>query len=110
MRILLYFLSYHFYTDSNVHILMSLLIEKGLAARYLSPRHGLYAQVSNLLLLLLTPIAIFNTWSTEVFSLFGATFVCFSYSIVFLKLWSYCQVSEFIDLKISLTFHHFNLL
>lgn len=78
--------------DANVHILMALLIEKGLAGHYLSPRHGLTAQVTNLLLLLLTPIAIFNTWNTEVFSLFGATFVCFAYSILFLKLWSYCQV------------------
>lgn len=73
---------------------MALLIEKGLAGNYFSPRHGLIAQVSNLLLLLLTPIAIFNTWNTEVFSLFGATTVCFSYSIVFLKLWSYCQVND----------------
>ncbi|XP_021956008.1 diacylglycerol O-acyltransferase 1 [Folsomia candida] len=78
---------------ANVHILMALLIEKGLAGHYLSPRHGLTAQVTNLLLLLLTPIAIFNTWNTEVFSLFGATFVCFAYSILFLKLWSYCQVN-----------------
>ncbi|ODM96870.1 Diacylglycerol O-acyltransferase 1 [Orchesella cincta] len=78
---------------ANLHILMQLLIEKGLASGYLSQKHGIIAQVTNLSVLILTPIAIFNTWSTEVFSLFGATAVCFAYSIVFLKLWSYAQVN-----------------
>lgn len=43
--------------------------------------------------MILTPIAVFNTWDTEVFSVFGASAVCFAYSIVFLKLWSYAQVN-----------------
>jgi len=49
--------------------------------------------VVNLLLLLLTPIAVLHTWSAEVFSLLGATSVCFAYSIMFLKMWSYVQVN-----------------
>lgn len=35
----------------------------------------------------------FTTWGTNVFSLIGATNICFAYSVVFLKLWSYAQVN-----------------
>jgi len=105
-------------SDSNVHILMGLLIDKGLASGALSERQGILAQVyspsltlfhsnwfpisltlighsqvTNLFVLLLTPIAIFNMWGTDVFSLIGATVNCFCYCVVFLKLWSYGQVS-----------------
>lgn len=79
---------------SNVHILMSLLIEKGLAGNYLTPKQGILAQVCNLFTLILTPIAVFNTWGTNTFSLIGATNVCFAYSVLFLKLWSYAQVNS----------------
>jgi len=78
----------------NVHILLALLIEKGLAYSYLSGKQGIIAQVTNLVLLILTPIAFFNTWNTEIFSLLGASTVCFTYAIMFLKLWSYCQVNS----------------
>lgn len=78
---------------ANVHIMMTLLIERGLAGYHLTPKQGLIAQVTNLFVLILTPMAIFNTWGTSTFSLFGATNVCFSYSIIFLKLWSYAQTN-----------------
>ncbi|CAG7824121.1 unnamed protein product [Allacma fusca] len=78
---------------SNLHVLMSLLIEKGLASGYLNITQGAIAQVVNLFTLILTPIAALTTWDTNTFSLIGATTVCLSYSVLFLKLWSYAQVN-----------------
>jgi diacylglycerol O-acyltransferase-1 len=78
---------------SNVHILMALVIEKGLASGQLSETQGRTAQLTNLLVLLATPIAILNTWGTDIFSLIGGTNVCFTFCVIFLKLWSFVQVN-----------------
>ncbi|XP_022914284.1 diacylglycerol O-acyltransferase 1 isoform X2 [Onthophagus taurus] len=71
--------------------LICLVLEKGLAAEIIPQGAGIIAQVINLLVLVLIPIVAINT--RDGFSLIGASTVSFTYSILFLKLWSYVQVN-----------------
>lgn len=77
---------------SLVPVSLSLLIEKGLAAEIINNSVGLIAHITNILLLVMLPMVVIHIHGSS-FSLVGATTVCFLYSILFLKLWSYVQVN-----------------
>ncbi|CAH0747822.1 unnamed protein product [Bemisia tabaci] len=51
------------------------------------------AHVVNLMVLVLTPIVALQLYPSY-FSLVGASVVCFAYSVIFLKLWSYVHVNS----------------
>ncbi|KAF4517830.1 hypothetical protein B566_EDAN008772 [Ephemera danica] len=77
---------------SIVPVVVCLLIEKGLAVEIVGHSIGMSSHIINLLLLVLLPMVVINVKGSD-FSLIGATVVCFTYSILFLKLWSYVQVN-----------------
>lgn len=77
---------------SLVPILICLLIEKGLASEIILENSGMFAHVVNLIVLVLIPMVVIHV-KGNIFSLIGATTICFWYSIIFLKLWSYVQVN-----------------
>jgi len=80
-----------FYT--NVPILLSLLLEKLIAKDVVAWRLGCFLHMLNLFLMLLIPILVINVKSDHI-GVLGATVVTLTYSILFLKLWSYVQVNH----------------
>ena len=94
-----------FYT--NVPILLSLLLvgatsnvvftcisqEKLIAKDVVAWRLGCFLHMLNLFLMLLIPILVINVKSDYI-GVLGATVVTLTYSILFLKLWSYVQVAK----------------
>ncbi|XP_026681463.1 diacylglycerol O-acyltransferase 1-like [Diaphorina citri] len=83
----LYLLAY-----SIVPVIFALVIEKGLAKDILPEKLGVTVQILNLLIIIVTPMISVHIYSNK-FSLMGASTVCFIYSVIFLKLWSYVQVN-----------------
>lgn len=77
---------------SIVPMSMCLLLEKGLAAGIIPETIGMFSQIVNILVLILLPMVILHV-KGHAFSIIGATAVCFLYSILFLKTWSYVQVN-----------------
>ncbi|KAL0274082.1 UNVERIFIED_CONTAM: hypothetical protein PYX00_006598 [Menopon gallinae] len=77
---------------STVPVCFCLVLEKGLASEIISNKLGIISHVLNLMLLVLLPMIVIHI-KPEGFSLMGATAVCFTYCILFLKLWSYVQVN-----------------
>ncbi|XP_067624814.1 diacylglycerol O-acyltransferase 1 isoform X2 [Eurosta solidaginis] len=77
---------------SFVHISLCLLVEKALAMEILSETFGMFVQVINIIVVISLPVVIIHL-KGEAFSLIGASLVCFIYSILFLKLWSYVQTN-----------------
>lgn len=77
---------------SLVPVTICLLIEKGLSKNVISSAPGLFAHVANLIIMILIPMIAIHVKSSG-FSLIGASAVCFIYSVLFLKLWSYVQVN-----------------
>ncbi|XP_066905974.1 diacylglycerol O-acyltransferase 1 [Halyomorpha halys] len=75
-----------------VPISICLLLEKGLAGEKLPANIGSIAHIVNLALLVTLPMVVIYIKPTG-FSLLGASGVCFLYSVLFLKLWSYVQVN-----------------
>uniref|UniRef100_A0A1B0A4Q7 O-acyltransferase n=1 Tax=Glossina pallidipes TaxID=7398 RepID=A0A1B0A4Q7_GLOPL len=77
---------------SVVHISICLMIEKGLALEIISERLGMFMQITNIVVVVILPVII-TYLKGHLFTLIGATTVCFVYSMIFLKLWSYVQVN-----------------
>ncbi|XP_037038924.1 diacylglycerol O-acyltransferase 1 isoform X2 [Bradysia coprophila] len=77
---------------SIVPVVICLLVEKGLSVDIVVETVGMYAHVVNIMVLILIPMVIIHI-NGHAFSLMGAMFVCFLYSILFMKLWSYVQVN-----------------
>ncbi|TMW49839.1 hypothetical protein DOY81_005079 [Sarcophaga bullata] len=77
---------------SIVHLSICLLVEKGLAMEIISEGLGMFIQVTNIIVVVVLPVVIIHL-KGHLFSLMGASTVCFIYSILFLKLWSYVQVN-----------------
>ncbi|XP_068084665.1 diacylglycerol O-acyltransferase 1 isoform X2 [Anabrus simplex] len=75
-----------------VHVVVALVIEKGLAVEIIPHRLGMIAHILNIFEMVLIPMVVINVKSAG-FSLIGATTVCMIYSVLFLKLWSYIQVN-----------------
>lgn len=75
-----------------VPIIFALVIEKGLAQELIPEKLGFTLQVLNLVIIIVTPMISVHVYSNK-FSLMGASTVCFIYSVIFLKLWSYIQVN-----------------
>ncbi|XP_063702769.1 diacylglycerol O-acyltransferase 1 [Culicoides brevitarsis] len=75
-----------------VPILLCLLVEKGLSVEIIAERVGMTVHIVNILVLVLIPMVVIHVRGTA-FSLIGATTVCFSYCVLFMKLWSYVQVN-----------------
>ncbi|KAL1124665.1 hypothetical protein AAG570_001289 [Ranatra chinensis] len=84
--------SLYLFLYSIVPVSVCLLIEKGLAEDILITRAGIIAHIMNLCLLVTLPMVVIH-FKAAAFSLMGATMVCFLYSVLFLKLWSYIQVN-----------------
>lgn len=104
-------------SDSIVPVCICMLIEKGLALDIIREGAGMFAHVLNIMVLVLIPMVIIhvngNAFSlselNEPFTLtsthhrvwiinlclfvVGAMAVCFHYSVLFMKLWSYIQVN-----------------
>uniref|UniRef100_A0A8D9EG80 O-acyltransferase n=1 Tax=Cacopsylla melanoneura TaxID=428564 RepID=A0A8D9EG80_9HEMI len=83
----LYLLTYAF-----VPVIFALVIEKSLAHDIIPETLGVYIQILNILIVIVTPMISVHIYSNK-FSLMGASTVCFIYSVMFLKLWSYVQVN-----------------
>ncbi|XP_013106238.1 diacylglycerol O-acyltransferase 1 [Stomoxys calcitrans] len=77
---------------SFIHISICLLVEKALAMEIISEGLGMFMQVTNIIVVVVLPVVIMHLKS-HLFGLMGALTVCFFYSILFLKLWSYVQVN-----------------
>ncbi|XP_037882583.1 diacylglycerol O-acyltransferase 1 [Glossina fuscipes] len=77
---------------SIVHISICLMIEKGLALEIITERLGMFMQITNIVVVVILPVII-TYLKGHLFTLIGATTVCFVYSMIFLKLWSYVQVN-----------------
>ncbi|KAH9632733.1 hypothetical protein HF086_013105 [Spodoptera exigua] len=77
---------------SIVPIVLSLLIEKGIAVDLIPNKFGVILQVTHLLLMVLLPIAVLHYRGND-FSFVGITSVCMLYLVIFLKLWSYTQTN-----------------
>ena len=77
---------------TNVPVLLILLQEKLIAKDYLSWRLGMFLHMTNLFLMLVIPIVVINVKS-EFIGVYGATFVTVLYAVLFLKMWSYIQVT-----------------
>ena len=67
--------------------------EKLIAKDVVAWRLGCFLHMLNLFLMLLIPILVINVKSDYI-GVLGATVVTLTYSILFLKLWSYVQVAE----------------
>jgi len=78
---------------TNVPILLILLLEKLIARDVIPWRLGCFLHMANLLLMLFIPIVVINVKSNLIGPL-GATVVTVTYSILFLKMWSYVQVNH----------------
>lgn len=77
---------------SIVPVLICLLIERGLSLNIIQEGAGMFAHIVNIIVLVLIPMVIIHVNGND-FSLIGAMAVCFHYSILFMKLWSYIQVN-----------------
>lgn len=77
---------------SIVPVTISLTVERGLSKHVISSRTGLLAHIGNLVVMISVPMIVIYVKSSG-FSLIGASSVCFLYSILFLKMWSYVQVN-----------------
>ncbi|XP_030384598.1 diacylglycerol O-acyltransferase 1 [Scaptodrosophila lebanonensis] len=77
---------------SMVHISLCLAVEKGLAMEIISEGLGMFIQITNIIVVVALPVVIIHL-KGHAFSLMGATTVCFFYSVLFLKLWSYVQTN-----------------
>lgn len=77
---------------SMVHISLCLAVEKGLALEIISETLGMTIQITNLVITVCLPVVIIHLKGSA-FSIMGATTVCFFYSVLFLKLWSYVQTN-----------------
>ncbi|KAJ8726372.1 hypothetical protein PYW07_001070 [Mythimna separata] len=77
---------------SIVPVVVSLLLEKGIAVDLLPEKFGIILQLSNMLFMVLLPIAVLHTKGND-FSFVGITTVCMLYLVIFLKLWSYVQTN-----------------
>ncbi|XP_053693827.1 diacylglycerol O-acyltransferase 1 [Sabethes cyaneus] len=77
---------------SIVPIMICLIVEKGLAADILMESAGMIVHVVNIVVLVLIPMVVIHV-KGQTFSLVGAMTVCFTYCILFLKMWSYVQVN-----------------
>ncbi|XP_065357805.1 diacylglycerol O-acyltransferase 1 [Calliphora vicina] len=77
---------------SIVHLSICLMVEKGLAMEIIAEGLGMFIQVTNIIVFVVLPVVIMHL-KGHLFSLMGASTVCFFYSILFLKLWSYVQVN-----------------
>ncbi|XP_017854490.1 diacylglycerol O-acyltransferase 1 isoform X2 [Drosophila busckii] len=97
---------------SLVHISLCLAVEKGLALEIISEGLGMFIQVTNIVVSVCLPVVIIHLKGAA-FSLskylflqsticnnskayllsVGASTVCFFYSVLFLKLWSYVQTN-----------------
>lgn len=77
---------------SIVPVAICLLIERGLALEIIREGAGVFVHIVNILVLVLIPMVIIHVKGSA-FSLIGAMTVCFHYSILFMKLWSYVQVN-----------------
>jgi len=77
---------------SVVPVALCLLLERALAEDIIQPKIGVTAHIVNLALLVMLPMVAIHIKATG-FSLMGATMVCFLYSVLFLKMWSYIQVN-----------------
>lgn len=77
---------------SLVPIVVCLLVEKGLAAEVIHENAGMFAQVINITVLVMIPMVVIHV-KGHAFSLMGATAICFLYSVLFMKIWSYVQVN-----------------
>lgn len=53
---------------------------------------GMAAHIINIIVLVLIPMVVIHV-KGHAFSLVGASTVCFLYSVLFMKLWSYVQVN-----------------
>lgn len=78
---------------SVVPVVLSLLIEKGIAVDIIPERIGLTLQISNILFVITLPVAVLHFKGDE-FSFVGTSTVCMLYLIIFLKLWSYVQTNH----------------
>uniref|UniRef100_A0A0A9Z8M6 O-acyltransferase n=1 Tax=Lygus hesperus TaxID=30085 RepID=A0A0A9Z8M6_LYGHE len=85
--------SVYLFLYSAVPCGICLLVEKGIAEHIIPVGLGLTAHVVNIILMITIPMVVITLGSTG-FSLMGASCVCFIYSVVFLKLWSYVQVNH----------------
>lgn len=77
---------------SVVPVVICLILEKGLAADAISESFGMFAHVVNIVVLVLIPMVVIHI-KGHAFSLMGASAVCFLYSVLFMKVWSYVQVN-----------------
>ncbi|XP_064535216.1 diacylglycerol O-acyltransferase 1 [Drosophila montana] len=77
---------------SLVHISLCLAVEKGLALEIISEGLGMVIQTVNIIVSVCLPVVIIH-FKGSAFSIMGATTVCFYYSVLFLKLWSYVQTN-----------------
>ena len=81
---------------TNVPVLLILLLEKLIAKDALSWRLGMFFHMTNLFLMLVIPIVVINVKS-EFIGVYGATWVTIVYAVLFLKMWSYIQVTKNFD-------------
>ncbi|XP_075992328.1 diacylglycerol O-acyltransferase isoform X2 [Anticarsia gemmatalis] len=78
---------------SIVPVVISLLIEKGIAVDIIPEKVGITLEVINILFVITLPAAVLQV-KGEDFSFVGITTVCMLYLIIFLKLWSYAQTNH----------------
>ncbi|CAH0603128.1 unnamed protein product [Chrysodeixis includens] len=78
---------------SIVPIVISLLVEKGIAVDFVPEKFGVGLQIFNLFFLVSLPMVVLNFKGND-FSFVGITSVCMLYLIIFLKLWSYTQTNH----------------
>lgn len=76
---------------SVVPVVLSLIIEKGMAVNIIADKIGMIMQILNLLFVISLPAVVL--YKGEEFSFIGITTVCTLYLIIFLKLWSYVQTN-----------------
>ncbi|XP_018023397.1 diacylglycerol O-acyltransferase 1 [Hyalella azteca] len=78
---------------SNLHYLYAYKVEKFLAKDVLPSWLGWYLHAFQLLVIVLTPMVVFNAFPNA-FSLLGRMVICTVHTIMLLKLWSYVQVNH----------------
>ncbi|XP_076055832.1 diacylglycerol O-acyltransferase isoform X2 [Oratosquilla oratoria] len=81
-----------FLIASNVHIIFAFYLETLMAKDRLNDALGILLHAVHLVIIVLIPIIVLAIRATA-FSLFGRTLICFVYTVMFLKLWSYAQVN-----------------
>ncbi|KAK6632049.1 hypothetical protein RUM44_007079 [Polyplax serrata] len=83
---------------SLMPVLICYILEKGLSKDIISHASGCFIHIINIVLLILLPMIVIHC-RADGFSLIGASSVCFTYCILFLKLWSYIQVNMWCRMK-----------